>query len=297
MLREQAITINCDDETLVGIVHSPDVPSDLGVVIVVGGPQYRVGSHRQFVQLARALAFAGYAVMRFDVRGMGDSSGATRSFEAIQDDIAAAIDALCANVARVRRVALWGLCDGASAAWLYLQATGDARVHGICAVNPWVRSDEGLASTHVKHYYSRRVLSREFWAKLVRGGVAASSLRDFGSAVLKTIEARRRTPAAAADDDFRVRMADGCRRCGSVLLILCGNDYTAKEFADHIDHSAAWQGALHQHGRTTHRCEIAEADHTLSQQSAREAVERATLRWLVESSCAAVALTRLEVTT
>ena len=295
MLREQAITFNCDDQSLVGIVHSPEVPSDLGVVIVVGGPQYRVGSHRQFVQLARALALAGYAVMRFDVRGMGDSSGAARSFEALQCDIAAAIDALCANVAGVRRVALWGLCDGASAAWLYLQATGDARVHGICAVNPWVRSDEGLARTQVKHYYSRRVLSREFWAKLMRGGVAASSLRAFGSAVLKTIEARRHTPAAAGD--FRVRMADGCRRCSSVLLVLSGNDYTAKEFADHVEHSAAWQAALHQHGHTVRRCDIADADHTLSQRSAREEVERATLRWLVESSAATAAVTGLEVTT
>jgi uncharacterized protein len=284
VLTEQALTFNCDEESLVGIVHSPEVPAELGVLIVVGGPQYRVGSHRQFVQLARAVARAGYAVMRFDVRGMGDSSGPARSFESIQGDIAAAIDALCANVAGVRRVALWGLCDGASAAWLYLQATGDTRVHGICAVNPWARSDEGLARTQVKHYYSRRVLSREFWTKLMRGGVARSSLRDFGSAVLKTIESRRRTPAAAGD--FRLRMADGCRRCRNLLLVLSGNDYTAREFADHIERSAVWQAALREHGRAVRRCEIAGADHTLSQQSAREEVERATVRWLVESSAA-----------
>ncbi len=293
MLREQAITFSCGDESLVGLVHAPEVPAELGVVIVVGGPQYRVGSHRQFVQLARALARAGYAVMRFDARGMGDSSGAAHSFEAIQDDIAAAIDALCANVAGVRRVALWGLCDGASAAWLYLQATGDPRVHGICAVNPWVRSDEGLARTRVKHYYSRRVLSLAFWAKFFRGGVATASLRDFGGALLKTIETRFSAPAVG--DDFRVRMADGCRLCRNVLLVLSGNDYTAKEFADHVEHSAAWQTAL-SNENALRRCDVAGADHTLSQQSAREDVERATVRWLGEMSRTTAPVARREVT-
>jgi len=49
--------------------------ADTGVLIVVGGPQYRVGSHRQFVMLARFLADHGVPCMRFDYRGMGDVSG------------------------------------------------------------------------------------------------------------------------------------------------------------------------------------------------------------------------------
>jgi len=52
-----------------------------GVLIVVGGPQYRVGSHRQFLLLSRRLAAEGHPVMRFDYRGMGDASGAMRGFE------------------------------------------------------------------------------------------------------------------------------------------------------------------------------------------------------------------------
>jgi alpha-beta hydrolase superfamily lysophospholipase len=61
---------------LVGIVHPAGKPAgDIGVVVVVGGPQYRVGSHRQFVLLARDLAAAGIPTLRFDTRGMGDSGG------------------------------------------------------------------------------------------------------------------------------------------------------------------------------------------------------------------------------
>jgi alpha/beta superfamily hydrolase len=48
------------------------------VLVIVGGPQYRAGSHRQFTLLARSLAEQGFAVLRFDYRGMGDSTGAMR---------------------------------------------------------------------------------------------------------------------------------------------------------------------------------------------------------------------------
>jgi len=46
-----------------------------------------VGSHRQFVQLARRLAKQGYPTLRFDYRGMGDSEGVYRSFENVGPDL------------------------------------------------------------------------------------------------------------------------------------------------------------------------------------------------------------------
>src|SRR5881398_3691346 len=91
---EQAISIECEGDALVGILHEPTSPAEVGVVVIVGGPQYRVGSHRQFVLLARTLAAAGFAVLRFDYRGMGDSSGEQRSFEAASADIGTAVDVL-----------------------------------------------------------------------------------------------------------------------------------------------------------------------------------------------------------
>ena len=41
---------------MAGILSLPDAPGPRGVLIVTGGPQYRIGSHRQFVLLARAQA-------------------------------------------------------------------------------------------------------------------------------------------------------------------------------------------------------------------------------------------------
>ena len=98
---EQALTFDCEADALVGILHVPAAPCDVGVVVIVGGPQYRAGSHRQFVLLARELAAAGYAVLRFDYRGMGDSGGEPRDFERVSVDIAAAIALMTERVAGV----------------------------------------------------------------------------------------------------------------------------------------------------------------------------------------------------
>ena len=75
-----------------GILAQPEIPAQTGVVVVVGGPQYRAGSHRQFVLLSRALAQAGFAVLRLDYQGMGDSDGAPYDFTHVSSDIARAIE-------------------------------------------------------------------------------------------------------------------------------------------------------------------------------------------------------------
>jgi hypothetical protein len=55
-MAERVLMLRCEADTMLGILHEPVAPSaPVGVLIVVGGPQYRAGSHRQFVLLARAL--------------------------------------------------------------------------------------------------------------------------------------------------------------------------------------------------------------------------------------------------
>jgi exosortase A-associated hydrolase 1 len=202
---ESVRMLPCEGERLLAILTEPHFPAggDLGVVIVVGGPQYRAGSHRQFVQLSRVLAAAGTPVLRFDVRGMGDSAGAQRSFDQLTADTGAAISDLLAAQPRLRRVALWGLCDGASAALLYLQERADPRVAALCLLNPWVRSDASLARTHVKHYYRQRLMQREFWLKLVSGRVAGKALRSLWG----NLRAARAEPRAA-DNSGGAKSAD-----------------------------------------------------------------------------------------
>src|SRR4051812_49228851 len=84
---ERALVFHCKDAWLYGVLSLPEQISSRGVLIAVGGPQYRVGSHRQFTLLARHLAAYGIPVMRFDFRGMGDSEGDARTFEDVEDDL------------------------------------------------------------------------------------------------------------------------------------------------------------------------------------------------------------------
>lgn len=274
---EQAEVFPCAGESLVGVLSVPECPFDTAVVVVVGGPQYRAGSHRQFVLLARGLASAGYAVLRFDYRGMGDSSGQQRSFEHVSDDIAAAIDLVVARIPRIERIVLWGLCDGASAALLYCHETQDPRVTGLCLLNPWVRSELGLARTQVKHYYVQRLMQREFWAKLLRGEVASGAVRGLVRSVrtaLMTSPQPNPGPSAYTD-----RMALAWHQFrGHLLLILSGRDYTAKEFGEHVAMDPSWTNVW-KHSRLE-RHSLPDADHTLSALQDSTQVERLTVKWL-----------------
>ena len=278
-VREAALAFDCHGERLLGILSRPasTAAAAIGVVIVVGGPQYRAGSHRQFVALARHLAAAGHAVLRFDGRGMGDSSGAQRSFEDFGDDIGAAIDALQSAEPDVTRVVLWGLCDAASAALLYLDATADRRVAGLALLNPWVRSAASLARTHVKHYYRQRLMDGAFWRKLLTGGVALGAVTGL---VANLHAARGRQRAVAGTTlPFQQRMARAWAGFdGPVLLMLSEKDYTAREFGEFIAADGHWQQALKR--RPPHRVPLADADHTCSSAGARAAAERATVGWL-----------------
>lgn len=282
---EQPLCFALRGETLLGVIHDGEAAQAVGVLVVVGGPQIRVGSHRQFVDSARRLAAAGFTTMRFDVRGMGDSSGAQRSFEALDEDIGAAIDALLHARPALRRVVLWGLCDGASAALLYLQRRTDPRVAGLVLLNPWVRTASTQAATTVRHYYRQRLLDRGFWLKLLSGRVAASALRGF---IANWRTARHGAASAADEGDYTVRMRRAWHHFpGPILLVLSGQDYTAKEFLELAARDPGWQATLAQPKVT--RLNLPEADHTFSVPGSAAQVDEATVAWLVRAIIAAPA--------
>lgn len=274
-VRETALVFDCAGERLIGIVsHPAGEGSKTGVVIIVGGPQYRAGSHRQFALLARALADAGHAVIRFDCRGMGDSSGDAPGFDAIDADIAAAIAALQAARPEVERVALWGLCDGASAALLYVRRNGDTRVAGYAFANPWMHTEQAEAHAIVHTYYRQRLLERAFWRKLLAGEI--NPLRKLREMLEHWREAKAGADVGATAGDMLAALHTLQL---PMLLLICQRDATAQEFLAQL--ALADSRLLAQDH--VQRVDFAEADHTFSRADWRRGVENATIAWLNKS--------------
>lgn len=282
---EQAVIFNCEGCRLVGIATIPFEASETGVVIVVGGPQYRSGSHRQFTLLARQLAEQNIPAFRFDYRGMGDSEGEMRNFEHIEKDLLAAIDTFVGSVPTVKRVILWGLCDAASAALYYGQT--DSRVSGLILLNPWVHSESGAARTRLKHYYLTRLFQKSFWSKLLQGKVAVgASLGGLAkSARLASGTADKDSPPDAPVDPrhgsagYIERMLNGLKRYqGNVLFILSEKDLTAQEFVSLTKRDRSWSKACNKPQVST--LTLPGANHTFSTQKWRNQVGDWSGSWI-----------------
>jgi len=255
----QPVVFRCAGSAMLGMLHlAAGDRHEVAVLVIVGGPQYRVGSHRQFVLTARALAAAGYPVLRFDHRGMGDSEGVFMGFEGIAEDIRAAIDTLVETCRPRCGVVLLGLCDAASAALMYCGS--DPRVAGLILLNPWVRSEQTQAAVVVKHYYAARVLQADFWRKLLSGGF------DFvGSA--KSLAGNLRRAAKRPEGSRRGGFIEAMRTgllgfTGPVLIVQSGRDLTADEFRARCAADPDWQRGVSRKGAEVF--DMPEADHTLS---------------------------------
>ncbi len=282
--QEIPLLLDCQGEQMIAVLHQPCEAEKRGVLIVVGGPQYRVGSHRQFILLARYLADEGIPVLRFDHRGMGDSQGQSQRFDNLDMDIAAAVDGFFQHQPDLAEIVIWGLCDGASAAAFY--AHQDQRIRGLVLLNPWVHTDQGAAKTLLKNYYWQRLCSADFWHKVSRGsfdmGMAARSL----GSILKQALSRQSSVVPIDESTLNLRQLPLPERVRAsleafqypLLFILSGQDLTADEFRNVVSASSDWKRLL---ARSQVSCyDLPEADHTFSQRTWRQQVEQRTFDWV-----------------
>lgn len=134
-----------------------------------------------------------------------------------------------------------------------------------------------MARTQVKHYYIQRLMQREFWAKLLSGKVALGALKGLARN-LRLLRAKT-SSSNTQNQPFQQRMAGAWTGFGgSILLILSGNDYTAKEFIEYAALDAHWS-LVFKHSRLE-RHAIVGADHTFSNLASQLMVEKITLQWL-----------------
>ena len=284
-MTERAISFNCHDVSLVGILHKPIKACRRGILIVVGGgPQYRAGGHRQLTLWSRRLCADGYPVFRFDYRGMGDAQGEFRGFREIDDDLSAAIDRFFLEVPEINEIVLWGECDASSAILFY--AYSDPRVKGIVLLNPWVRTEVGEARTILRFYYLERIFQPSFWLKIFKGRFNPLISLKSAISLMQSARSGKNLIAETSLDapisrtlPLTESLLLGMKRFkGPVMLVLSGRDLAAREFDDLVSNSSEWQEQLKQKAVT--RYDMAEGDHTFSSAAQREQVVNWGIEWL-----------------
>lgn len=266
--------MSCEGDALAAIFHPASSPVKGAVLPIVGGRQTRVGAHRQYRNLACSLAKAGFAVLRFDSRGKGDSSGEFQDFDQIGPDIAVAAKTL-GDKAAVEGICVWGLCDGASAALLH--ASGLAEVSRLILVNPWVWDEGSEDGTIIRHYYSAHILSRAFWKRLFAGEVKMfAAVREL---LHRVIWASKSSTEPASITTYQGQMISNLLNFkGKTLIILSERDLVARNFEDFLKKEPAWQKALASGDVTIER--IDKADHTFSEPEAERIMIEKTTEWL-----------------
>lgn len=215
----RVIGFPCAGEPLVGTLDAAD--GTTGLLIVSGGNEIRCGAHRGMAMLAQALAATGVPVLRYDRRGIGDSTGVNQGFEGSAADIAAAAAVLRANGAA--RVVGFGNCDAASALALFHAAAG---IDALVLSNPWTEgSDDTLPpAAAIRARYADRLRDPREWLRVLRGGV---DFRKLAGGLAKVV----RTPSE--DGALVTRMAAALLASRvPVTILLAARDNTAVAFAD-----------------------------------------------------------------
>jgi len=163
------LSFDCEGSALGASLDS--AAGETGLLLVTGGTQTRIGSHRMYERLAAALAGAGWPCFRYDRRGVGDSEGEDPDFKASGPDLAAAAAAFRREQPQLGRLLGLGLCDGASALALHGKAAG---LDGYVLVNPWlVEAEAGEPpAAAIKSRYKEQLLSVDGWRRLLSGSIS-----------------------------------------------------------------------------------------------------------------------------
>lgn len=216
------LTFACEDATLVGTLDPGE--SATGLLLVSGGNELRSGAWSGQAEFAARIAAAGFPVLRFDPRGVGDSGGANGEFETRAPDIAAALAAFRHAAPQMTRVIGFGNCDGASA----LMLADGAGLDGLILSNPWTieQDDAPPPPDAIRDHYKRRLADPTAIKRLLTGQVS------LGKLVGSLAGAVRKPPPPSS---LAQRMAAGIADfAGPVRFLVAERDRTAQAFL------AAW---------------------------------------------------------
>lgn len=211
----------CESAQLAGTIDEAAGAS--GLLIVSGGNEIRSGAFSGQSLLAARIAAAGFPVLRFDRRGIGDSEGENRGFRNSQSDIAAALAQFRVEAPQLERIVAFGNCDAASA----LMLSGGAGFDALVLANPWTfdSADAPPPPAEIRARYARRLRERTALRRLLTGGISFPSLLR---GLLQSL--RPSLPPSQLHKEM-VQGLEGFH--GPVNILIAGGDRTGLAFLAH----------------------------------------------------------------
>ena len=232
-------TFACVDDLVAICCQPPNNDPDTVVVFLNSGSEPHIGPGRAWVEYARALASKGYACVRVDFSGWGESPDEGHAPGRPYDEhcVADTLRIVAALRKTHSRIVLAGLCAGA---WVALKAAQLTRVEGVFALNPQLYWQPGdpvealITDTHRRRTSERRREAHgarwKYWSLLDLLGIRPMAARWL-IALRKS-----RTPVVlgfAEGDDGLIFLRD---RCGRRLARERRSGYLVVEEVSGIDH-------------------------------------------------------------
>lgn len=164
---EKAVLLG-ERKSLVGVVARPATlqPAEARAIVIFNtGIIHRIGHNQLYVTMSRALARAGFTVLRFDFSGIGDSAPRRDELSPLEGclaDIGEALDWVEATC-RASRFILIGMCSGADHAILY--GPSDPRVAALVLIDPSIPP----TARYYLGYVGQRLLRLRSWINVAMG--------------------------------------------------------------------------------------------------------------------------------
>lgn len=199
------------DDHLFGVLTEPPAKRGLPAVILLNaGSIHHVGPSRLYVRIARELAAEGFATLRLDHEGIGDSvlrgPGIENEpyAESAMDDLSAAIAFL--KQRGYDRFVVMGLCSGAHTAFHAARRLHDEPIECAVLINPWyfywkagMLSDPNCAHFEQMVLVQKSMREGSRWKRLLRGEIDT-----------RRVVAKLRTLATHAGKKVRALATEAC---------------------------------------------------------------------------------------
>lgn len=229
--------IACEGDVLAATLNSGT--SSTALMIVSGGNEIRSGAHSGMAQLASRVSGHGFPVLRYDRRGIGESTGQNLGFLGSADEIAVAAKFLRQEQQQVDKIIAFGNCDAATALAVF---GPDAGIDGYILANPWVIETTSEPDAEQSMPSSAAIRSR-YWDRIKN----PRTIIDLLSGKInfrKLLKGLKQASRSEENSTLSLQLRDALSGLGgNAYILLAKRDTTARAFL------AAWSSADFAHVR------------------------------------------------